>query len=99
MSKASIFGLCRSCLVASLSLHSCYGALSQPNAQIYITAIFDRGLPESISFIVSQGPEENNACVSPFVPFSSTKPSTANSKKVSELGAEVEAECISPNLR
>lgn len=60
-SRAGIFGPGHSCLMASLSLHGCYKALSQPDAQIYITAIFDRGLSESISFIVSKGPEEDNA--------------------------------------
>ena len=60
-SRAGIFGPGHSRLMASLSLHGCYKALSQPDAQIYITAIFDRGLSKSIPFIVSKGPEENNA--------------------------------------
>ena len=59
--RAGIFGPCRSCLMASLSLHGCYRALNQPDAQIYVTTIFDRGLLELISVIVSRGPEENNA--------------------------------------
>jgi hypothetical protein len=46
--------------MASLSLHGCYRALNQPDAQIYVTTIFDRGLLELISVIVSRGPEENN---------------------------------------
>lgn len=47
--------------MASLSLRGCYGALNQPDAQIYVTTIFDRGLLESIFIIVSKGPEKNNA--------------------------------------